>query len=48
MRVIYCEKCKKYVGEIRDARLLKGIVFLCKDCNSKRTLDTNDLFKMFR
>jgi len=36
MRKIYCQKCKKYLGEIRDAKLRKDIAFLCKDCETQR------------
>lgn len=36
MRTIYCQGCKKYVGKIRDAKLLKNIVFLCPKCEIKR------------
>lgn len=31
-RVIHCENCKRYVGEIRDAKLMKGLVFICPTC----------------
>ena len=33
---IRCKKCKRYLGEIRDARLHKDIVYLCKKCNTQR------------
>lgn len=36
MRKIFCVKCNKYLGEIRDARLLKEIKFLCPKCDTKR------------
>lgn len=32
MRKIYCHKCGKYLGEIRDATLRKGILFDCAEC----------------
>jgi len=35
-RRIYCKGCKKYLGEIRDATLMKGIVHLCNNCEIKR------------
>ena len=35
-RKIYCKPCGKYLGTIRDAKLHKEIVFLCKDCDIKR------------
>lgn len=31
-RPISCLKCKKPLGEIRDARILKGIAYLCDGC----------------
>lgn len=34
-RKIFCV-CGKYLGVIRDAKLLKGIVFLCPNCEVKR------------
>jgi predicted SprT family Zn-dependent metalloprotease len=33
---INCQKCKKHLGEIRDATLRKGIVYLCRECNTQR------------
>ena len=36
MRKIFCTGCNKYLGEIRDAKLLKGIKFLCPKCELKR------------
>jgi RNase P subunit RPR2 len=33
---IYCSGCSTYLGIIRDAKLRKGIVFLCKNCGTKR------------
>jgi hypothetical protein len=35
-KVIFCGICKKYLGEIRDAKLRKGIAFLCAECETKR------------
>lgn len=32
-RQIHCIKCSTYLGVIRDARLMKGILFLCPKCN---------------
>jgi len=40
-RKINCCECKVYVGEIRDATLMKNMVFLCDNCNTKRI--TNSL-----
>jgi RNase P subunit RPR2 len=33
---VVCKKCNKYLGEIRDGRLHKDIVYLCKNCNIQR------------
>lgn len=52
---IYCSGCSTYLGIIRDAKLRKGIVFLCKNCGTKRvalemqrktrpSVDMGDLF----
>lgn len=54
-RKIYCVGCNEYLGVIRDAKLRKGIVFLCKNCGTKRvalemqretrpSVDMGDLF----
>ena len=32
---IYCCSCKKYVGEVRDASLMKGIEYLCPTCKEE-------------
>lgn len=34
-RKIYCV-CGKYMGEIRDATLRKGLMYLCPTCDKKR------------
>jgi RNase P subunit RPR2 len=34
---IHCQKCKTYLGEIRDATLRKGIVYLCRKCGKQQT-----------
>lgn len=31
-RQIHCLKCSKNVGEIRDAKLAKGLCYLCQSC----------------
>lgn len=36
MRKIFCTGCDKYLGEIRDAKLLKDIKFLCPKCDDRR------------
>jgi hypothetical protein len=50
-KVIFCSLCKKYLGEIRDAKLRKGIAFLCDECETKRIasgmrkkIDIDDFF----
>ena len=43
MRKIFCTGCEKYLGEIRDAKLLRGIKFLCPKCDMKRI--AADLYK---
>ena len=34
-REINCGRCSKYLGEIRDAKLMKSIVHICDDCITK-------------
>lgn len=54
-RKIYCAGCDTYLGVVRDAKLRKGVVFLCKNCEIKRvalelqrktkpSVDMGDLF----
>jgi len=31
-RPLSCLKCKRNLGEIRDATLMKGIAYLCQGC----------------
>ena len=38
-KLIYCEDCRKYLGEIREATLRTGIIYLCAPCNKKRLTD---------
>jgi predicted SprT family Zn-dependent metalloprotease len=37
-RKIHCMACGKYQGEIRDAKLARGIKYICAHC-SARTRD---------
>ena len=55
-RIVYCNKCGSYLGEIRDAKLKKGMTFACGVCPTatpkekvKRTGDSavDDLMKIF-
>jgi hypothetical protein len=39
-RIIYCYKCNVYVGTIRDAKLMKGLSFICATCVKKEKQDT--------
>ena len=36
IRKISCKGCNKPMGEIRDAKLRKGIIYLCNSCEIKR------------
>ena len=42
-RQIYCYKCQCYLGEIRDATLKKGILFLCPVCYNASKMKNYDL-----
>ena len=33
---IYCKECDKYIGDIRDASLMKSIVYICPSCYDTR------------
>lgn len=52
-RPLSCLKCKRYVGEVRDATLMKGIAYLCQGCAEevvappKQWDGFNDLFQTF-
>lgn len=51
-RKIECDKCHKHLGEIRDATLRKGIVFICAECKSENNIysgikDIGDMLKGF-
>lgn len=35
-RIINCESCNLYLGEIRDAKLKIGMISLCISCEKKR------------
>ena len=32
IRTIRCQECDAYVGTIRDAKLMKDLVFVCPSC----------------
>ena len=38
IRKIYCAECTTYLGEIRDATLKKGMIYLCIKCEETRNL----------
>lgn len=35
---LYCKPCGKYMGEVRDGSLRKGMTVLCELCERKRAL----------
>ena len=37
MKNIYCCICNRSVGIIRDAKLMKGLSYICPDCKLKIT-----------
>ena len=41
-RKIHC-KCGKYVGEIRDATLAKGLTFNCAKCSEPKNIFESEL-----
>ena len=44
-RAIHCHKCKVYVGTIRDAKLMKGLKFVCPKCDDlHRETNRDDMF----
>ena len=47
MRKIYCYKCQCFLGDIRDATLKKGVLFLCPVCFNKERTKDYDLPKGF-
>jgi len=34
-KLIYCDKCGRYCGEIRKAILIKGLTYICPTCGIK-------------
>lgn len=36
IKEIFCAKCGKYMGEIRDATLRKGAITYCLPCDNRR------------
>jgi DNA-directed RNA polymerase subunit RPC12/RpoP len=46
-REIKCKLCGYKVGEIRDAKFSKGIVYLCKVCDKKRDADLAQLHRLY-
>lgn len=48
MKKIHCEKCHKYLGEIRDATLRKGIVYTCSECAKPKYDFASELFANLR
>lgn len=55
-RTIQCEKCAKPLGELRDATLRKGVVFMCAECDARTKVsnlergfsEIHDMLKGFR
>lgn len=37
---IYCHKCNRYCGEVRDAKLIKGLRYLCPQCEVKKEFES--------
>jgi hypothetical protein len=43
-RKIYCSVCDKYVGEIRDATLIKGLKYICSSCDNEDVQIKDDFY----
>lgn len=41
IRIIYCYKCDRKVGELRDASIMRGIRYTCTYCVHQEELDEN-------
>jgi len=37
-KIIHCKDCGTYLGEIRDAKLKKGMTFVCEGCTRERDM----------
>ncbi len=35
MKVLICNKCKAYLGEIEKGKIKKGVILICAKCRSK-------------
>ena len=35
MKILNCNRCHKYLGEIEKGKFLKTAICLCENCNSK-------------
>lgn len=54
-RDIFCNDCGTYVGTIRDAKLMKGLKFICPKClpdeeeynNEEGLYNSNDFSNIF-
>jgi hypothetical protein len=44
-RDIFCYDCNTYVGTIRDAKLMKGLKFLCPNCCPDEMEEPTESFK---
>lgn len=42
-REISCCKCGKHVGTIRDAKLMKGLKFICPTCDVRSSSREDDI-----
>lgn len=36
-RKLWCARCGKYMGEVRDGSLRVGLVVICSPCNEKES-----------
>ena len=41
-RDIFCNCCGTYVGTLRDAKIIKGLKFVCPKCQSKTKKESNE------
>jgi len=50
-REINCYKCQAYLGEIKDAKLRKDILFICRKCSEikiKRSMEDDASKEMLK
>lgn len=44
MKTLYCDKCGKYLGEIKKGKIKNNTILICNECNTNSNIKEDNIF----